>query len=214
MPRKDLTPRPDGRYVCKYKGKFFYGRTSDEAKQARKEYIRQEASGQLLRHELTVKDYAMKWLPLYKRGVSEKTYNDYAKQLEALFPVIGNKHLSQVTVDDAAAVWSHYAGYSASTIKRARMLYIIIFEESGTLSGISGVSLEGSGLTANGSSIGTWSKDGDKYIVNMVGVGSNSAMFFGQNLLVQMLPTVWYSMQRMNLGSWYTDIIVRPSANE
>ena len=128
MPRKDLTPRSDGRYACKYKGKFFYGRTSDEAKQARKEYIKQEAAGQLLRHELTVKDYAMKWLPLYKRGVSEKTYNDYAKQLEALFPVIGNKHLSRVTVDDAAAVWAHYAGYSASTIKRARMLYIALWD--------------------------------------------------------------------------------------
>ena len=94
------------------------------------------------------------------------------------------------------------------------MLYIMIFEESGVLSGISGESLEGSGLIANGSSIGTWSKDGDKYVINMIGVGSNSAMFFGRNLLVQMLPTVWYSMQRMNLGSWYTDLVVVPQTNE
>lgn len=123
-----LKPRSDGRYACRYKNKFFYGRTPEEAKQARKEYIRQEQSGRLLRRELTVREYAMKWLPLYKSGVSEKCYNDYAKQLEALFPFIGDKHLAQVTVDDAAAVWKHYAGYSASTIKRARMLYIALFD--------------------------------------------------------------------------------------
>lgn len=128
MPRMKLKPRPDGRYCCRYKNKFFYGSSSDAAYAARDAYIRQEAAGQLLRRELTVKDYALKWLPLYKSGVSDKCYNDYAKQLEALFPVIGNLHMSQVTVDDAATVWQHYAGYSASTIKRARMLYIALFD--------------------------------------------------------------------------------------
>ena len=128
MPRKKLTKRPDGRYACKYKGKFFYGSSSDAAYAARDAYIRQESAGHLLRRELTVKDYALKWLPLYKSGVSDKCYNDYAKQLEALFPVIGNLHMSQVTVDDAATVWQHYSRYSASTIKRARMLYIALFD--------------------------------------------------------------------------------------
>ncbi|MBO7710335.1 MAG: site-specific integrase [Lachnospiraceae bacterium] len=123
-----LKPRPDGRYCCRYKDKFFYGSSSDVAYAARDAYIKKEAAGQLLRRELTVKDYALKWLPLYKSGVSDKCYNDYAKQLEALFPVIGNLHMSQVTVDDAATVWQHYAGYSASTIKRARMLYIALFD--------------------------------------------------------------------------------------
>ena len=130
MPRKKLTQRPDGRYACKYKGKFFYGSSSDAAYAARDEYIRQEAAGQLLRHALTVKDYALKWLPLYKHDVQDKCYNDYAKQLEALFPYIGNMLLSQVTVDDAAAVWHHFSGYSASTIKRARMLYIHLFDSA------------------------------------------------------------------------------------
>ena len=123
-----MKARSDGRYACRYKNKFFYGKTPEEAKQQRKEYIKKEQSGRLLRRELTVREYAVKWLPLYKGGVSEKCYNDYAKQLEALFPFIGDKHLSQVTVDDAAAVWKHYSGYSASTIKRARMLYIALFD--------------------------------------------------------------------------------------
>ena len=126
--RKQLKQRPDGRYACKYKNKTFYGRSSKEANDLRDEYIKKEKAGQLLRHELTVKEYALKWLPLYKSDVSEKCYNDYAKQLEALFPYIGNMQISRVTVDDAASVWQHYAGYSASTIKRARMLYISLFD--------------------------------------------------------------------------------------
>ena len=126
--RQQLKQRPDGRYACKYKNKFFYGSTAKEATDSRDAYIKKEKAGQLLRHELTVKEYALRWLPLYKRDVSEKTYNDYAKQLEALFPYIGNMFMSRVTVDDAAAVWQHFSGYSASTIKRARMLYVALFD--------------------------------------------------------------------------------------
>jgi len=128
MKRPELKQRSDGRYACKYRGKTFYGSTSAAAYAARDQYVRQESAGQVLRQALTVKDYALRWLPLYKSSVSDKCYNDYAKQLEALFPVIGSRLLHQVTVDDAAAVWKHYAGYSASTIKRARMLYIAMFD--------------------------------------------------------------------------------------
>ena len=128
MKRPELKQRADGRYACKYKGKTFYGSSSDAAYAARDQFIRQEAAGQSLRQALTVRDYALRWLPLYKSSVSDKCYNDYAKQLEALFPVIGSRLLNQVTVDDAAAVWKHYSGYSASTIKRARMLYIALFD--------------------------------------------------------------------------------------
>lgn len=126
--RPPLKQRPDGRFACRYKGRFFYGSTSDEAYAARDAYIRNEGSGRLPVREMTVREYAAKWLPLYKSSVGNKCYNDYAKQLEALFPVIGGKLLSAVTVDDAAAVWQHYAGYSSSTIRRARMLYISLFD--------------------------------------------------------------------------------------
>ena len=55
--------------------------------------------------------------------MSDKCYNDYAKQLEKLCSVIGGQPLADVSVDAAAAVWKAYAGYSASTIHRAKMLY-------------------------------------------------------------------------------------------
>lgn len=129
-PKKQvLKQRADGRFCCRYHGMQFMGNSSDEALAAREEYKRLEAQGIAAQAQgPTVREYAMKWLPLHKSGVSDKCYNDYAKQLEALFPVMGMKRLQDVTVDDAAAVWQHYKGYSASTVKRSRMLYVALFD--------------------------------------------------------------------------------------
>ena len=131
MPRtkkQRLKRRADGRYKCVYAGIQFYGLTEDEALQKRDEYKRREAAGIHQQSDPTVSEYASKWLPLHKAGVSSKCYNDYAKQLEALCSIIGSNKIRLVTVDDAALVWSHYAGYSASTVKRARMLYVALFD--------------------------------------------------------------------------------------
>ena len=126
--RQQLKKRPDGRYRCAYHGILFYGYTAEEALEAREEYKRQEAAGEYKRKNPAVKDYAEKWLPLHKSDVSSKCYNDYKKQIDALTDAIGDIRMRDVTVDDAASVWRHYEGYSASTIKRAKMLYIALFD--------------------------------------------------------------------------------------
>lgn len=132
MPRakkQHLKQRADGRYACRYRDQWFYSdKSDDEALAKRDEYIRQERAGEAARADPTVQEYAEKWLPLHKSGVSDKCYNDYAKQLEALCAVIGSQKIKKVAVDDAATVWKHYEGYSASTIKRARMLYVSLFD--------------------------------------------------------------------------------------
>lgn len=132
MPRQKkqvLKQRKDGRFCCKYHGIQFMGDSSDEALALRDEYKRQEAAGEVAyTNGPTVAEYALKWLPLHKAGVSDKCYNDYAKQLESLFPVMGDKRLPEVTVDDCAAAWRHYQGYSASTVHRAKMLFVALFD--------------------------------------------------------------------------------------
>lgn len=132
MPRakkQHLTRRKDGRYCCKYHGIQFMGNTEDEALRARDEYKEEELRGELASLRPTsVTEYALKWLPLYKQGISKKTYNDYAKQLDALVQTIGGMALDTVNVDDAAKVWEHYKGYSQSTIHRAKMLYVALFD--------------------------------------------------------------------------------------
>lgn len=132
MPRakkQHLKRRADGRYRCSYNGKLFYGYTEEEALRARDEYKRAEERGMLAAVQpVSVAEYALEWLPLHKGDVSVKCYNDYAKRLETLIKVIGQKNLPDVSVDDAARVWAEYKGLSASTIKRGRMLYVALFD--------------------------------------------------------------------------------------
>lgn len=129
MPRQTLKQRPDGRYACKYKGKFFYGATQTEALAAREEYKRQEKSG-INAAPVTVGEYAARWLPVHKASVGTKTYNDYAKQLDTLCKCIGDRLLREVTPSDIKAVFSHYLGYSESTIRRTRILFLALFESA------------------------------------------------------------------------------------
>ena len=131
MPRpkkQHLKKRADGRFVCRYKNKYFMGWSEAEVLKAREEYKQQEAAGEYFAENPTVREYAERWLPLHKSDVSEKCYNDYKKQLSAMVDVIGDIPMREVTVDDAASVWKHYAGYSASTVKRAKMLCVALFE--------------------------------------------------------------------------------------
>ena len=128
--KQHLKRRKDGRYKCSYAGVQFYGLTEEEAMQKRDEFKRAEAEGRFRDADPTVSEYASKWLPLHKGDVSAKCYNDYAKQFEALCEVIGHKKIREVTVDDAAKVWKHYSGYSASTVKRSRMLFIALFDSA------------------------------------------------------------------------------------
>lgn len=130
MPRQKLVQRADGRYRCKYKGKEFYGDTPREAQAKREEYKRLLESG--IKAEsagLTVRQYASRWVLTHKASVSDKCYNDYVKQLNAMVGVIGDRRLMDVTPDDIKGIFStHYLNYSQSTIKRARMLYISMFD--------------------------------------------------------------------------------------
>ena len=130
MPRKKepaLKPRSDGRCQAKYKGKYFYGSTPEEAVRLRDEYKYRCEHGIEEIRNITVSDYAAEWLPVAKASVSDKCYNDYAVQLEALTAVCGDKYMNAVLPNDILKVWKHYLGYSESTIHRARMLYRALF---------------------------------------------------------------------------------------
>ena len=129
MPRKTEKPsRSDGRFQCKYKGKYFYSTISaDDARRKRNEYKYRCEHGIDEIRDITVSDYIDEWLPLAKASVSEKCYNDYAVQMDVLRAVCGDKYLNAVLPLDIQKVWNHYLGYSDSTIRRARMLYNAMF---------------------------------------------------------------------------------------
>lgn len=126
MPR--LKKRADGRYKVKYHGHQFYGATEKEALAARDAFIAMEAQGLTpVRTAVLIREYAPLWLSLYKRSVTENAYNDYARQLDKLITVLGDRSFDSITVDDVVAFWRIFDGYSASTIHRARMIYKSLF---------------------------------------------------------------------------------------
>ena len=130
-PKEHATRRKDGRYQCYDKGTYFIGPDEEDVLRQRREAKARDA---LALHEAakpkTVRQYAAEWLPLHRSGVGDKTYDDYARQLDALTAVCGDKLLKEVTPDDAAAVWKHYADYSASTIKRSAQLFRALFDSA------------------------------------------------------------------------------------
>lgn len=131
MPKQRYTRRPDGRYRVKYKEKYFYGTTISEAQAKRDEYKKQLTAGiRMEKQGITVFQYANEWLPIYKSNVSDKTYDDYANQLSVLIDFLGDMRVADVRPSDAKKVFTHYNGYSDSTIKRARMLFISVFESA------------------------------------------------------------------------------------
>ena len=130
-PKEHATRRKDGRFQCYYNGRYFIGQDEDDVLRQRREAKARDA---LAIHEAsrpkTVRQYAAEWLPLHRSGVGDKTYDDYARQLDALNAVCGDKLLKEVTPDDAAAVWKHYADYSTSTIKRSAQLFRALFDSA------------------------------------------------------------------------------------
>ena len=123
-----LSKRKDSRFCCKYKDRFFYGKTMEEALRKRDAYrYRCEHEIGEIRH-MTVHDYAEEWLPIYKAGVAVGTMRQYESLIKRLNDVIGNYYLSAVTVDDAAKVWATFVGMSKSMITKAGQLYRGVFD--------------------------------------------------------------------------------------
>ena len=133
MPRvkkQHLKQRKDGRYCCKYHGIQFMGQTEDEALALRDEYKAQERAGRL--REITgptVGEYALKWLPRAKVGVSESTYAEAAALLEKLTRRIGSMYFPDIKPSDVKEIYSReFDGYSESYIRSAKQLYVGLFD--------------------------------------------------------------------------------------
>lgn len=131
MPRQTLKRRSDGRYACKYKDKWFYGATQQEALAAREAYKRMLESGfKVESGHVTVASYAAGWLPIHKVGIRPNTYNAYAHYLDVMCEVIGDRLVKDVTPTEIKAVYSRYLGMSDSTIKKAASLYKALFDSA------------------------------------------------------------------------------------
>ena len=127
--RQRLTQRKDGRFKAVYKGIQFMGASEEEALKKRRDYIEAEARNELLsRNGITVFQYASEWLPVHKAAVKRNTYNSYANYLNRLVSQIGNMPMKNVRPSDIKAVYNEFLGRSDSAIRKARMLYVDLWD--------------------------------------------------------------------------------------
>lgn len=117
MARATLKQRADGRYCCKYKGRFFYGETQKEAFAKRDAYRRMIDAG--LKEDadrITVRSYASRWVSTHKAHVSDATYNTHVRILNRFidFQDYGSRAIRDIDTTDIQAFYNQAAGKSHS----------------------------------------------------------------------------------------------------
>lgn len=131
MPRPQLTRRADGRYRCKYEGKYFYGHTQTEAYRARDEYVDQLKAGVVPNAgAITVADYAAQWVVVHKAQTSIRTYNEYIRFINIMCSVIGGLSIRDVRPTHIKSVYNTRNGFSASEIKHLAMVVRGVFQSA------------------------------------------------------------------------------------
>ena len=134
MPRQkkqQLKKRPDGRYVAYYHGKPFYGKSSDEALELRKDYIKNEKNGDFYNQTVTVSEYGIKWLKIAHPTVADTTYRGLATHLQHLVNQLGNEPICDVKPLQIKEVYStEYKNVSNSYIKAAKQLFCALFDSA------------------------------------------------------------------------------------
>lgn len=121
-------PQANGLYRYWYKGKQFWGKTDQEAKQRRDDYKYECEHGIEKPEPITVFDLTEQWLPVAKASVAKRTYNQYVSIMEKMTETVGNKFVSSVSPADIKKVWSLYVGKSKSYIDKAKFLYKSFFQ--------------------------------------------------------------------------------------
>lgn len=122
--RSKMTQRADGRYQCKYKGKYFYGETQKEANDKRDAYRRLVESG--LKQEaigITLYAYAAKWVKTYKHHLQDAAYDTHVRMLRKLceHEGLGSRPMNSIdTIDIQDFFNTVCAGKSQSYINDVR----------------------------------------------------------------------------------------------
>lgn len=89
------------------------------------------------------------------------------------------------------------------------MVYILIFDESGTVYNMVAESNKNLGFYGSCSTAGAWVQSGGTYVVSLSNIGTCSPTIEDGRLIIRMTENVWYSMRRLEPGSWTDDLIVR-----
>lgn len=135
-----LKRRPDGLYQLEKrytlpdgtrKKKSFYGKTQAEVQEKRRAFEADlDAGTNITERDVLVRDYARKWLELYKADVKPHTRMAYAHDVELIVAQLGGKRLRDVQQSDVRALLNSRSGLSQSAVKKTRMTVSAIFRQA------------------------------------------------------------------------------------
>ena len=135
MPREKkqkLKKRPDGRYQCQYKDHYFYSYiSSDDALAQRTLYkqMEQEQEQEQAHEEMTVRQYAEKWITRAHPDIAPSTLAQLKIHLRKFLDVCGDTPLAKVNPSQIKAVYSNrYKGLSSSYINAGKQLITALFD--------------------------------------------------------------------------------------
>lgn len=129
--------RADGRYTCsldvgrdgkKRQRIVFYGRTVDEARAARDEYVRTRMRKLEQEDGLTLGQWAERWIGLYNSGIARRTMARKQAALRQIVAVLGSKELSDITHADIQAYMNTREGKSRADISLHKGILSGLFE--------------------------------------------------------------------------------------
>lgn len=119
MPRQKFEKRKDGRYVCRYDNKYFYGKTQAEAARKRDEYIDSLEKGYNPESmALTFVTYSKTWLETYRSDCNPRSYKQYQGFLVFAAKNIHKKRMRDITATDIQKLYNLLGGYSQSYINK------------------------------------------------------------------------------------------------
>lgn len=132
MPRQKkqtLKKRPDGRYACRYKNEWFYGRTPEEALAQREEFKEAEKRGVIASY--FVQEYALKWFERAYPNPNPKTADSIKRHIKTLINAIGNLPVSEVKPSDIKEIYAtNYKTLSHEYIKQAKSVFCAVFDSA------------------------------------------------------------------------------------
>ena len=132
MPRakkQKPTKRADGRYVCRYKGQYFYSNDPDDCIRQREEFKEAEKRGRVASY--FVREYALQWLDRSFPNVAPSTKQGLKTHLQTLINAIGDVPVADVKPSYIKSIYTdHYNGLSNSYILAAKQLYCSLFDSA------------------------------------------------------------------------------------
>ena len=121
MPRQKLNERTDGRYACKYNGKFFYGKTQEEAKKKRQDYINDLGLGYNPdMSSATFLEYGLYWLDAYRSSCNKKQKRQYENFIRNAATILRTPYLRAINATDIKRLFNTLEGMSKSHIDTYR----------------------------------------------------------------------------------------------